>query len=58
MISPSKLDAKWYIFKLDRTTLKMLKNKYKKNEPIKKKYSNIHKRLSNYINPSISSFTK
>lgn len=57
MISPSKLDAKWYIFKLDRITLKMLKNKYqiKKEE---KKYNNIHKRLSNYINPSISSFTK
>ena len=57
MISPSKLDAKWYIFKLDKRTLKMLKNKYqiKKEE---KKYNNINKRLSNYINPSISSFTK
>jgi hypothetical protein len=57
MISPSKLDAKWYIFKLDRITLKMLKNKYEKNKQTKK-YNNIRKRLSNYINPSISSFTK
>lgn len=57
MISPSKLDAKWYIFKLDKRTLKMLKNKYQIKEE-EKKYNNIHKRLSNYINPSISSFTK